>query len=45
MKMLIKTYGAIIALAGPWIKSAWFNQQSSCLDNSGPIKFSIRSLH
>lgn len=28
------SYGAMIALAGPWLKSAWLNQYSNCLDNS-----------
>lgn len=31
------TYGAMIARAGPCVKSACPSQYSNCLDNSGPI--------
>jgi len=38
------TNGAMIALAGPWDKSAAFNQPSNCLLNSEPIKSRIIKL-
>jgi len=38
------TNGAMIALAGPWDKSAALNQPSNCLLNSKPVASKVTTL-